>query len=572
MTRQHPNRWLFQLIGWTIPVLFFVLLEGALRLLNIGKSYPLFIENPVHTDYLLPRPDVIERYFATDAPTPNVTLEANFLLKDKPENGLRFFVQGGSTAAGYPYGLGTSIAGMLDQRLKPSLPNHYVEVVNTAFSAVNSFTLLDLADEIIAEQPDGVLIYAGHNEYLGILGVGSNFTLGDSYWLTRSMLWLKDFRLYQLLQNLVYSLTSSQTSAAVTLSERRTVMSQVAKHKNIAWDSDLYHRGLAQFERNMSALIQRYQKANIPVFLATIGSNLKDHKPFESNEIPVAFDKAIAEAKTLQSLLSLSQQWRLSDSADLHYQLGSALYRLGDYESAKRHLTLAKQHDLLRFRAPEAINDIIRKLSQQDNVFLVDAQQRLSKRSTSQIIGKNVMLEHLHPNVEGYFVIADSFYSTMQASKLFENWRSVSLESAWRNRPILPAEEYFGYASVLTLMSDYPFTDTPQSIRLPNPADWQQQLGRQQFDKSIDWLTMAKQSAAQYKQQNNTHMWLKSAQIIADALPHDPLANLEIGELFYKQKRYAEALHYLKRAKRAGSVGSRLSQMIQLSERRIQND
>ena len=41
-------------------------------------------------------------------------------------------------------------------------------------AAVTSYVLLDFADEIIAQQPDAVVIYTGHNEYLGIGGVGSS--------------------------------------------------------------------------------------------------------------------------------------------------------------------------------------------------------------------------------------------------------------------------------------------------------------------------------------------------------------------------------------------------------------
>ena len=86
---------------------------------------------------------------------------------------LRIIVQGGSTAAGWPYGFGASLAGMLQQRLQATLPRRNIEVITTAMTAVNSYTLMDFAEEIIAQQPDAVLIYAGHNEYLGVLGVGS---------------------------------------------------------------------------------------------------------------------------------------------------------------------------------------------------------------------------------------------------------------------------------------------------------------------------------------------------------------------------------------------------------------
>ena len=69
---------------------------------------------------------------------------------------------------------------MLGDRLETVFPGREVEVITTAMAAVNSYTLVDLADEIIEIRPDAVLIYAGHNEYLGILGVGSTYALSGS--------------------------------------------------------------------------------------------------------------------------------------------------------------------------------------------------------------------------------------------------------------------------------------------------------------------------------------------------------------------------------------------------------
>ncbi len=174
--KSNKTRLSFWLIAIALPFLFFVGLEWALRVAGFGKSMPLFMENPNAPDYMLPTPDVVKRYFHDDDHAPHVTIETNFFKKQKSERGLRLFVQGGSTAAGFPYGYSTSIAGMLDYRLKQSFPDREIEVVNTALSAVNSYTILDFVDEIIEQQPDAVLIYAGHNEYLGILGVGSAYT------------------------------------------------------------------------------------------------------------------------------------------------------------------------------------------------------------------------------------------------------------------------------------------------------------------------------------------------------------------------------------------------------------
>jgi lysophospholipase L1-like esterase len=56
--------------------------------------------------------------------------------------------------------------------LRDVLPSDTVEVVNLGIAATNSYAILDFSREIIDQHPDAVMIYAGHNEYYGALGVG----------------------------------------------------------------------------------------------------------------------------------------------------------------------------------------------------------------------------------------------------------------------------------------------------------------------------------------------------------------------------------------------------------------
>jgi len=67
---------------------------------------------------------------------------------------------------------------ILNQRLSDAFPEKQIEIVNTATAAINSYALLDFMDEILEKQPDAILIYAGHNEFYGALGVASTETLG----------------------------------------------------------------------------------------------------------------------------------------------------------------------------------------------------------------------------------------------------------------------------------------------------------------------------------------------------------------------------------------------------------
>ncbi|NND59712.1 MAG: hypothetical protein HKN49_05540, partial [Gammaproteobacteria bacterium] len=158
---QHASRRrrrLFTVIALFIPILFFAVVEGGLRVLGFGEDYPLFVPFAAAPGYLQPNPDVVNRYFADPEQAPAVSIDTQFFLAEKAANGLRLFVQGGSTAAGFPYGNNASPAGLLRKRLQLSFPNQQVEVISTAMAAVNSYTLLDFADEIIAQQPDAVLI------------------------------------------------------------------------------------------------------------------------------------------------------------------------------------------------------------------------------------------------------------------------------------------------------------------------------------------------------------------------------------------------------------------------------
>ena len=522
----------YQSIALVIPFTFFALLEGGLRFFDYGRDMPLFIdypqdENSKAPQYLLPRPDVVKRYFPEGSAAPSVTIETNFFLKNKPEDGLRIFVQGGSTAAGFPFGYGASIAGMLDYRLKQSFPDKTVEVVNTALSAVNSYTILDFVDEIIAQQPDAVLIYAGHNEYLGILGVGSAYTAANSPTATLLYLKLKDFRIFQLLQNIYWQF--AQPADQGNNHKSRTFMAKVAKHKNIVFGSDLYEAGLQQFQRNMTLVLDKYQAAGIPVFISSIASNLADQPPFSSEPAQSLSKESLTNANAL-------------------YQQGKIYLAEGKYKKAEQALIKARDYDLLRFRAPSEINAIISELTTPQSVYFVDANQRLVDAAKHNIIGNDLMLEHLHPTIDGYFIIADSFYKALQKSDVLGRFpQYINTELAQQDLPVFDAEIYWGKAKIASLMADYPFTKLPQKVQLPVAKTPSDRLGLAAYKKQIDWLTIAQENLG-YGKRYDKALYVKSAKLLADAMPFDASHNYRAGTVLIEQKSFRQARRYLMRA------------------------
>src|SRR5512146_1812011 len=186
-----PRQRLLLLVTVLLPFVLLGAAELVLRATGVGRLEPLFIPVTGQSGFLQPNPDAIRRFFPDPARAPDVSIDTTWFAARKPEGQLRIFVQGESSAAGFPYGRWASPAALLQQRLQRAYPDREVEVVNTAMAAVTSYVLLDFADEIIAQRPDAVVIYTGHNEYLGIGGVGSSLVGSRSPALSRGIMQLR---------------------------------------------------------------------------------------------------------------------------------------------------------------------------------------------------------------------------------------------------------------------------------------------------------------------------------------------------------------------------------------------
>ena len=565
--------WIFRAIALALPLLVVVLAELALRATGAGNNWPLFKTNPANPAYLVSETDIVKRYFANNTQLPSVKMEPAFVLADKPANAIRVVVQGGSTAAGYPYGAGASLAAMLEQRLSRTFSGQRVEVVNTALAAVNSYTLLDLADEIIAIKPDAVLIYAGHNEYLGLLGVGSHYLAGQSPGATRLMISLRKLHSFQLMEQLYQQLNQPLQGADES---SRTFMARVARDKDIALGSAQFQAGLKQFDSNLSRLLAKYQRAGIPVYISTLVSNLAGQPPFNSKPIPATaklqlqqLAEANTEAGTADSndaalLSTLSSQADAEHSADFHYQLALVHQQRNQHRQANAQFLQAKEHDLLRFRAPEAINQQIRQLARRYNATLVDNEAAFIANSPDGVTGNNLLLEHVHPNVQGYFLLADSFYNALGRNQALGSWqRAVPASLAWQERPITPAEEHAGYLRILQLKADYPFSPQPQQVQFPPAQTVQQQWGQAYVAGKLDWLSLQNRNAQYYHQQGDGDMLLKTLKIIADALPHDANANLQAAQILLKAGRHGEAQSYLQRVMLTPALAADIQHQVQ---------
>lgn len=542
-----------------MPFVLLGLLEITLRIGGFAKPIPLFVESPISKEFLQPNPDIISRYFPSKDAAPNVSPDTVLFKKEKHDDTFRIFIQGGSTAAGFPYGRWGSLQGMLEQRFKREYPNQHIEIINTAMSAVNSYTLLDFVDEIIDQAPDLVVIYAGHNEYLGVMGVGSAYAAKGGRTATLSYLTLKNLRLYRLIETFVYSLmknAKSQNSAesddtnASSAQDQRTLMSKVAKEKNIPLNGPLYRQGISQFSGNISDILERYKQARIPVLIGTLASNEKDQAPFSSIQTVQwdDFKTGLKNSALDKNLDTIKTQITSENSAEAHYKAALIYEQLSQKKRARTFFTQARDRDTLRFRAPGEFNDIITAEAERHGAILVDTEAALIADNGGQAIGFEHMLEHLHPNKRGYFILAEAFAKKIASEKLLPTPPlPLSQKKAWKDIPITRSDSLYGEYKVAKLTSDYPFKREKIHVALPKPSTLEN-IAVVKRTQGQHWLDIQKILLVEYQKSKDFGEAAKIASLISDALPHEAQVASISGRLYMRTQDIELATYYFRRA------------------------
>ena len=550
-----PRRAVLYLIAAIIPVAFVVLLEGALRLAGIGERQPLFVPAP-EPGYLMPNEDVIHRFFAGTRGGPKVSIDTTFFRAEKEDGTLRVVVQGGSSAAGFPYGKWAAPAGMLQQRLGRTWPGRRVEVITTAMSAVNSYTLLDFRDEILALEPDAVVIYAGHNEFLGVLGTGSAYSSGFSPALTRLILTLRRSHIVEAAFQLVGP-DGDETSTA----RKGTLMARIAGDRSIPNDSPLFAATERQFGENLERLLAGYAAAGVPVFIGTLASNERDQPPFVSSPLPpadaerwtaleTATTDALARGRRDEAYRDAAALVRIHDpSADAWFLLGRVAEANRRAEEARHAYLAAKDRDQLRFRAPESFNEIIRSSAHGTGATVVDVQSKLAGAATGGIIGNDLMLEHLHPNLAGYFLMSDAFYAAMMAATIGGSGaRFVDTATARKEIPVTEAGRLAAEWRIQRLKGDWPFHEERQPFSLPPPKGEIEKIAQAWFAGQMSWANAMDASLVYYQRVGRYDEAARVAVNVAMAFPFEANPRFVAGSVMLKDGDTRRALPWLRSA------------------------
>ena len=524
-TVKPPAR-IFYVITLLIPFFFFLLLEAGLRIFNYGYDYAQWV-NPAKGLYVL-NPDIAHKYFHDIQGVPYS--DGDIFDEIKKPNAFRVFVLGESSGAGYPYLPIGSFSRYLQQRLSLAYPESKIEVVNCSMTAINSYTLRDLTPGILREKPDVILIYAGHNEYYGALGVGSLESFGHSRTLINLVIDLEQFKTFQLLRNLIGSAAGLFGGSKQLPSG--TLMSRIAQDQYIGLNSSIYKNGVEQFKGNMHDIMEMASEDHVPVILGTLACNLKDQFPFVSVEehgLPPA-GKIFAQAQQAFE----KKEWQSADS----------LFRY------------AKDLDALRFRAPTELNTVIEGLAKEFHSPVVNIDSAFEAVSPGGVVGDNLMTDHLHPTLQGYQFMGNLFYGEMEKTGIMPSSKPLTLDDRQQdsmtvvNFPFARIDSVIGRYRIKLLKNDWPYIDKknklPDAVVL-QPRDHIDSIAFELVEDKINWDMAHRRAAQWYLLGNDIASFLREMDVLISQYPivveyYDDAANVLL-----KKQAYDKAYSYLSR-------------------------
>ncbi|MFA7287480.1 MAG: GDSL-type esterase/lipase family protein [Melioribacteraceae bacterium] len=521
----------FYLVMITIPLLLIVLFEIGLRLFDYGKDYTPFITiDETYSEFYFPNPELTFKYFKNVKNPPSVIYDGFKKIKDK--NTYRVFVLGGSSTAGWPYGFNVPFPRYIKRRLELLYPDKNIEVINLGITAVNSYTICDLVPDILNQKPDLILIYAGHNEFYGALGVGSNESIGRSRTVINLVLWLRNFKTTQWIENVISSSTQYIAgNSGDQKAQNETLMSKMIGEKAIPLGSETYKLGLEQFEYNMQDIIEEIKQANVKLIIGTLTSNLKQ-KPFISESISP------------------------NDKADKVYEQAVQLETEANIEKAKEKFYRAKDLDALRFRASVDFNKIIFELGKKYKITIADIDSVFNSKSPNGITGYNLMTDHLHPTAEGYQLIGKTFFDKMISENYLPKFTKKNISISDQEKymkdtfPYTPLDSVIADIRLRKLLGAYPFVPKGsenillKDLQVTNIVD---SVAIEVYNQKISYSEGHRTLAKHFYEIKDSDNFIKEMNAVVDDQPLSAQFYVLAGESLINMNRFDDALVFLQR-------------------------
>ena len=417
----------------------FLVCEGLLRLadwqpppqlddpyLGMRETRPLFVHQPAQKSAVIP--DSRQLLFRPESFT-----------WPKPEDEFRVFCLGGSTVQGRPFAIETAFSTWLELSLEEYAPSRSWEVINCGGVSYATYRLVPIVREILQYKPDLLILYTGHNEFLEDRSYAH---LKRQPTIVRNIQnQLSRLRVVQFPQSLFNGNTNNQPGTTLTTEVDALLDYQgglADYHRDPEWQQTV----IEHFQYNLDKMLQLALQAGVPVILIDPVSNIKDTPPIKSvvdtnlsTEQRKRFEDLWSRARSLPSGSEANQQDLLRQALDLdpghagaHFLMGRVQENLRHYDLAKASYLRAKDEDICPLRMLEPMHNALRAIAKRLDVPLLELRRTWEAQARHGLIGDDLLLDHVHPNISGHQQIAQMLVEQMTSLSL------VKPEDGWNNR------------------------------------------------------------------------------------------------------------------------------------------
>lgn len=333
----------------------------------------------------------------------------------KSESVRRIFCVGGSTTYGRPYRDLTSFCGWLRATLAALAPGSF-EVINAGGISYASYRVAEVVRQITQFQPDAVIVYTGHNEFLEDRTYSG---LRDrSRFVRRAHQLFGRTRVFSALRRLAWSTREELPAEVETRLDNSIGLD--AYNRDDAWSSAV----VTHFRLNLERILDLTRAAGAVPIGVVPADNLRSCSPFKSEHDPRLTDSerehfgellavgvsAFRDGDLTASLRNLEEATSIAPRhAHARYWLGRALIGVGELEVGALELVRARDEDVCPLRATSKILEVTRSVYRAQGVATIDFPAVLAAKSQDESAaapGEEWFLDHVHPNLEGHRVLA----------------------------------------------------------------------------------------------------------------------------------------------------------------------
>ncbi len=351
---------------------------------------------------------------------------------NKGKAAYRIFCMGGSTTYGRPYSDPTSFCGWLREYLKAADSEHPWEVVNAGGISYASYRVVALMEELIEYQPDLFIIYCGHNEFLERRTYSR--LLATPRVIREATGVLARSRVYTAVHSLLNDSRgggSQNSEGTYELPEEvDAILDGSVGPDDYKRDDVQRSRTIEHYRFNLARMIAIARSVGARVLMVNPAANERRMSPFKSQHKEGLqpddlkhWEELIAQAAALQEpgereeALNLLEQALQIDPlyAQTHFQRGELLFALKRYPEAKRAFQQAIDLDVCPLRILPEMRTVVKEVASEHDVPVVDFQELLESKTETGITGEDWFLDHVHPTIEGYRVLALRLFEELES-------------------------------------------------------------------------------------------------------------------------------------------------------------